>query len=97
MRIFALLSITAITLSACSQAVVEGNADGVVIENRSSLGIGFVGAELGSFSERARELALEKADRHCARYGKRARLVARNHDLLQYDCFPDPAAGVTKG
>lgn len=82
-----------VALAACEQAVVEGDSEGIVIQNRSSLGIGVVGAEFGRFTERTRELSLEKADRHCARFGKRARLVARNHNAYQYECFGEPTGG----
>jgi len=90
-----LSSLLLLTLAACAPTVIEGDPEGVVIENKSTTGIGIVGVEVGYFSERARQLAVEAADRHCEKFGKRARLVARDRNVLQFECYGDAPAGGT--
>lgn len=82
-----MFTLAALLLSvACAPTVVGGDAKGGVVENRSGLGVGIVGVEIGTFSERARQAGLEQADRHCAQFGKRARIVVRNNAAQQFEC-----------
>jgi hypothetical protein len=78
--------VVAALVAGCAPALVEGNASGGIVENKSSLGIGLVGVEVGTFSERARQASLERADRHCAQFGKRARIVVKGDNALQFEC-----------
>ena len=53
---------------------------------RARVGIGIVGAEFTSFANQSRELSLERADRHCAQFDKRARITVKGDNAIQFEC-----------
>ena len=85
--------ILTIALTACSPTLVDADSDGGVVENRVLVGIGIVGAEVTSFADRSRELSLERADRHCAHFDKRAHITVKGDNAIQFECV----YGVGKG
>ena len=74
-------------VSACRPTTVDGNFNGGIVESQSRLNIGFVGVEFESFAKRAQEITLDKADRHCAQFDKRARIIVKGDDEFQFECF----------
>ena len=78
--------ILTIALTACSPTLVDADRNGGVVENRARVGIGIVGAEFTSFANRSRELSLERADRHCAKVDKRARITVKGDNAIQSEC-----------
>lgn len=76
-----------VMVSACAPTVVDGNGAGGVVKSPSRLNVGFVGFEFTSAANRARELSLKKADRHCAQFDKRARIIAKGNNAFQFECF----------
>lgn len=80
-------------VSACAPAIVDGNAKGGVVESKSRLGIGIVGVEFDSFAKRSRALSLEKADRHCAQFDKRARIIVKGDNSFQFECVDGAEKG----
>ena len=78
--------ILTIALTACSPTLVDADSDGGVVENRARVGIGIVGAEFTSFANRSRELSLERTDRHCAQFDKRARITVKGDNAIQFEC-----------
>ncbi len=85
--------ILTIALTACSPSLVDADRNGGGVENRVRVGIGIVGAEFTSFANRSRELSLERADRHCAQFDKRARITVKGDNAIQFKCVN----GVWKG
>ena len=85
--------ILTIALTACSPTLVDADRNGGVVENRVRVGIGIVGAEFTSFANQSRELSLERADRHCAQFDKRARITVKGDNAIQFECV----YGVGKG
>jgi hypothetical protein len=75
-----------LVIAACTPVILEGDQDSVEIQNQSKLGISLVEVEVGYFSDRARRVALAKADAYCDRFGKYARLVTQTRDRLRYEC-----------
>jgi len=78
--------ISTIALTACSPTLVDADRNGGVVENRARVGIGIVGAEFTSFANRSRELSLERADRHCTQFDKRARITVKSDNAIQFEC-----------
>ena len=64
-----------------------------MVANRARVGIGIVDAEFTSFANRSRELSLERADRHCAQFDKRAHITVKGDNAIQFECV----YGVGKG
>ena len=91
---FVACAATALLLvSACAPTIVGGNSEGGVVKNQSRLGIGIVGVEFDSFAKRSRAVSLEKADRHCAQFDKRARIIVKGDNAFQFECV----GGAEKG
>lgn len=87
------LAIAAAVLTACAPTLVDGTRDGGIVETRSQLGVGFVGFEVTSFAKRAQALSLERADRHCARFDKRARIVEKGANAFRFECIGNGGKG----
>jgi len=85
--------IVATALTACAPTLVDADRNGGVVENRTRIGIGIVGAEFTSFADRARERSLEMADRHCAQFDKRARMAVKGDNAIQFECVADVGKG----
>ena len=84
--------ILTIALTACSPTLIDADRNGGVMENRARVGIGIVGAEFTSLpTDRAN--SLERADRHCAQFDKRARITVKGDNAIQFECV----YGVGKG
>ena len=80
-------------VSACRPTIVDGNSKGGIVESQSRLNIGFVGVEFESFAKRSQEITLEKADRHCAQFDKRARIIVKGDNAFQFECVGGPEKG----
>ena len=80
-------------ISGCTPTIVNGDAKGGIVESQSRLNIGFVGVEFEIFAKRSQEITLEKADRHCAQFDKRARIIVKGDNAFQFECF----GGLEKG
>ena len=81
--------ILTIALTACSPTLVDADRNSGVVANRARVGIGIVDAEFTSFANRSRELSLERADRHCAQFDKRARITVKGDNAIQFECVYD--------
>ena len=80
-------------VSACRPTIVDGNFNGGIVKSQSRLGIRFVGVEFERFAKRSQEISLEKADRHCAQFDKRARIIVKEDNAFQFECFGGPQKG----
>ena len=85
----AALCLAGLAAVSCAPTLIDADEKGGVVESRSSLPIGIVGVEIGTLSERQRQIALERADQHCARFGKHARIVIRGDNAMQFECVGD--------
>ena len=79
-------TILTIALTACSPTLVDADRNGGVVENGARVGVGIVGAEFTNFANRSREFSLERADRHCAQFHKRARITVKGDNTIQFEC-----------
>jgi len=86
-------AIALLLVSACTQALVDGNSKGGIVESQPRLNIGFVGVEFERFAKRSQEISLEKADRHCAQFNKRARIIVKGDYAFQFECVGGPEKG----
>ena len=80
-------------VSACRPTTVDGNFNGGIVESQSRLGIRFVGVEFERFAKCSQEISLEKADRHCAQFDKRARIIVKGDNAFQFECVSGPEQG----
>ena len=80
-------------VSACRPTIVDGNFNGGIVKSQSRLGIRFVGVEFERFAKRSQEISLEKADRHCAQFDKRARIIVKGDYAFQFECVGGPEKG----
>jgi len=80
-------------VSACTPTIVDGNSRGGIVESQSRLNIGFVGVEFESFAKRSQKIYLEKADRHCTQFDKRARIIVKGDYTFQFECIGAPEKG----
>ena len=80
-------------VSACRPTIVDGNFNGGIVESQSRLNIGFVDVEFERFAKRSQEISLEKADRHCAQFDKRARIIVKGDNAFQFECVGGPEQG----
>jgi hypothetical protein len=79
--------------SACTPTILDGNSKGGIDESQSRLNIEFVGVEFKSFAKRSQEITLDKSDRHCAQFDKRARIIVKGDNAFQFGCFGGPEKG----
>ena len=80
-------------VSACTQALLDDNSKGEIVESQSRLNIGFVDVEFERFAKRSQKISLEKADRHCAQFDKRARIIVKGDNAFQFECVGGPEQG----
>ena len=80
-------------VSACTQALLDDNSKGGIVESQSRLNIGFVDVEFERFAKRSQKISLEKADRHCAQFDKRARIIVKGDNAFQFECVGGPEQG----
>jgi hypothetical protein len=80
-------------VSACRPTIVEGNFNGGIVESQSRLGIRFGGVEFERFAKRSQEISLEKTDRHCAQFDKRAWMIIKGDNAFQIECVSGPERG----
>ena len=80
-------------VSACRPTIVDGNSKGGIVESQSRLNIGFVGVEFERFAKRSQAISLEKADRHCGQFDKRARIIVKGDNAFQFECVGGPEKG----
>ena len=80
-------------VSACTPTILDGNSKGGIVESQSRLNIGFVGVEFERFAKRSQEISLEKADRHCAQFDKRAWMIIKGDNAFQIECVSGPERG----
>ena len=49
--------------------------------------------EFERFAKRSHEISLEKTDRHCVQFDKRARIIVKGDNAFQFECVGSPEKG----
>ena len=78
---FTVLGAAAWIVAGCAPTVLAKSADGITFDNPTDSV-----ATIDVVAKYQRRQALDRADAHCRRFGRIARLTLRTADALRYDC-----------
>ena len=77
----AILGAAAWGLAGCAPTVLTKSADGIAFDNPTDSVV-----TIDILAKYQRRQTLDRADAHCRRFGRMARLTRRTANALRYDC-----------